>query len=39
MNKMKEIIKEKNVYRWASKFILELSNLKITLGSPKKPGE
>lgn len=28
MNKMKEIVKEKNVYRWASKFILELTNLK-----------
>lgn len=28
MNKMKQIVKEKNVYRWASKFILELSNLK-----------
>ncbi len=28
MNKMKEVVKEKNVYRWASKFILELSNLK-----------
>lgn len=28
MDKMKEIIKDKNVYRWASKFILELSNLK-----------
>lgn len=34
MNKMREIVKEKNVYRWASKFILELSNLK-----PAKNGE
>jgi trehalose 6-phosphate synthase len=29
MNKMKEIIKDRNVYRWASKFILELSGLKV----------
>lgn len=36
MNKMKEIVKEKNVYRWASKFILELSNLKSTPTPPKK---
>ena len=28
MNKMKEAVKKNNVYRWASKFILELSNLK-----------
>ena len=28
MNKMKGIIEENNVYRWASKFILELSDLK-----------
>ena len=28
MNKMKEVVEENNVYRWASKFILELSDLK-----------
>lgn len=28
MNKMKEIVKERNIYRWAGKFLLELSKLK-----------
>ena len=36
MDKMKEIVKQKNIYRWASKFILELSNLKSLKEKMKK---
>ena len=34
MKKMKEIVKEKNIYRWASKFILELSGAAAPPPSP-----
>lgn len=39
MKKMKEIVKEKNVYRWASKFILELSNAATPPPPPPPPAE